>query len=154
MAKSRVTFPDGTVVEISKDTSTEQIQAILATLSKSQSPLPLKREETKEVPKFTAQEIWEHGSKKERIALFIRNHFGPQQWFTTIDVRDQQLEFVKKMIFGESPAIATYLNRLHEEKFLNKMKRRKMSYQLTAKILQEYPPLELDEIDQLLRSSL
>jgi hypothetical protein len=155
MVKSRVTFPDGTIVEISKDTSPEQIQAILATLSQSSFPISQSQPSLSDPNQIiTAEEVWIYGSKKEKIALFVRNHFGQQEWFTTIDVRDQQLEFVKKMVFGESSAIATYLNRLHDEKLLNKMKRKKISYQLTPKILKEYPPLELDEIGDLLRSVL
>ena len=153
MAKSRVTFPDGTVVEISKDTTPEQIQAILSTLSSGQSA-PSIQPTKAVVPKLTADEIWEYGSKKEKIALFVGNHFKPNDWFTTIDVRDQQLEFVKKLVFGESSAIATYLNRLTDEGFLRKTKRRKMSYQITDKLTQAYPSLELHQISELLRSKL
>ncbi len=153
MAKSRVTFPDGTVVEIGKDTTPEQIQAILSILASGQTARPMQPTPVTEAT-LSADEIWEYGSKKERIAHFVRNHFSTKEWFTTIDVRDQQLEFVKKMVFGESSAIATYLNRLTDEGLLRKTKRRKISYQITDKLILEYPSLELHQITELLRSNL
>ena len=101
---------------------------------------------------MTAQELWAHGSKKERLALFIRNHFLPDQWFTTIEVRDEQITFVKRLLFGESSAISTYLNRLTDEGYLVKKRLRRMSYQLTSKIIQEFPAQDYGQIVELLQS--
>lgn len=149
MAKSRITFPDGTEVEISKDTSPEQITAIINALKNNvETPAPKEIDQGEVIiAKPSAEEIWENGSKKEKLALFVRNHFMPDQLFSTIDVRDQQLQFVKRMVFGESPAIGTYLNRLHDDNFLVKIKRgNRVRYQLTDKIINEYPTVGLDEM--------
>lgn len=156
MAKSRVSFPDGTEVEIAKDATPEQITAILQALQgNAKAPLSNEPEHGEVIiAKLTPEEIWDQGSKKEKLALFVRNHFMPDQLFTTVEVRDQQLEFVKRLVFGESSAIATYLNRLHEEAYLVKVKRgNRVKYQLTNKIMEDYPTLELEQIATLLQQT-
>jgi len=155
MAKSRVTFPDGTEVEIAKDATPDQITAILNALQHRSVPSSQQKETSGKVVEHqpTPEEIWDNGSKREKLALFIRNHFLKNQWFTTIEVRDEQLQFVKRLVFGESPAIGTYLNRLHDDGYLKKRKQsNRVYFQLKQEILDQYPVLELEEISTLLQT--
>ncbi|MCY3413858.1 MAG: hypothetical protein INQ03_19595 [Candidatus Heimdallarchaeota archaeon] len=153
MAKnSIVKLPNGITIEITPDFKPEQIQAIIQSViggtQIQQHPLP------EEKIQRTASEVWQ-SSKREKVALFIRNYFSPSLWFSAKELLEEQLQIVQAIIFGETSQIGTYLNRLSEDGYLVRQNRgRLVRYRIQQKLIDDYPEVILEEMNHLLTTSL
>lgn len=159
MAKqSVITLPDGTVIEISPDLSPEQITAMITALTVGQTSLPIAKTEPSTGKTFamekSIEDIW-NSSKKEKIALFIRNYLSESLWFNSKDIQEQQLAITGKLTLGETSAIGTYLNRLFESAYLDRKKdNRTVYYRMTDKLTDEYPRISTNEFVTMIENSL
>ncbi len=157
MAKSSViTLPNGTTIEVSPDLTPDQITAMITALTANPgAPVPMAENPTEGgevyLSERTLDDIW-NSSKKERVALFLRNFVSDNFWFQATDIMDQQLQEFSKIVLGETSAIGTYLARLFEGAYLDKRKTpngRTVHYRITAKLQEEYPLVTTHEIKQL-----
>ncbi len=156
--KSVITLPDGTVIEISPDLSPDQITAMITALTvggtvKPQTSINNPTGKTY-VHEKSVEEIW-NSSKKEKIALFIRNYLSEELWFNSKDIQDQQLAITGKLTLGETSAIGTYLNRLFESAYLDRKKdSRTVFYRMTDKLIGEYPVINTHEFVSLIENNI
>ncbi|MHA2091227.1 MAG: hypothetical protein ACW98K_10240 [Candidatus Kariarchaeaceae archaeon] len=154
---SVIKLPNGTVIEVSSELTPDQITALVTAVNASgmSSPSqPVAKEEISGqtiVRQRTAEEIW-NGSKRDRVALFIRNYISEHLWFDAKEILDQQLTVNPTIILGESPAIATYLNRLFDMGYLDREKSgRNVKYRVTLKLQEEYPEIARNEMEKLVQ---
>ncbi|MHA2249850.1 MAG: hypothetical protein ACXAD7_05785 [Candidatus Kariarchaeaceae archaeon] len=158
MAKpSVIKLPNGTVIEVSNDLTPDQITALITAVTSNNPPStqpsieePMQSGKTI-IHERTAEEIWLH-SKKERVALFIRNYLSEQLWFNAKDIQDQQIAITGKLSLGETSAIGTYLTRLFEVGYLDRKKsvnERNVFYRINEKLIESYPLISQDVIQQL-----
>lgn len=155
---SVITLPDGTKIEVSPDLSPAQITAMISALTTS-APAPVDNDQAIDtnsgkvvIAERSIEDIW-NSSKRERVALFIRNYLSPTIWFGAKDIVDQQLSITGGLELGETSSIGTYLNRLFENGFLDKKMTtngRSVSFKITDKLLTSYPEVALEEIKTLL----
>ncbi|MDH5647996.1 MAG: hypothetical protein OEZ01_18440, partial [Candidatus Heimdallarchaeota archaeon] len=158
MAKlSVIKLPNGTTIEVSPDLSPEQITAMITALTNPQinQSMPVEEDNNEGrtfVRERSIDEIW-NTSKKERVALFIRNHINETLWFNAKDIQDQQLSITGQLLLGETSAISTYLTRLFESGHLDRTKEknsRNVLFKSNYKLLEDYPAISLDKFKELL----
>ncbi len=157
MAKASVIkLPNGIVIEVSPDLTPEQITALVTAVTSGTSSInssdQIEQTQTGKtfVHERTAEEIWQ-SSKRDRVALFIRNYFSETLWFNAKDVQDQQLAVTGSLALGETSAIATYLTRLFDVGLLDRKKsdKRNVFYRITPKLQVEYIQISAEKIMEL-----
>ena len=148
-----IKLPNGTIIELSPEMSPEQITALVSAVSSptisNSSVLESKIDTTQ--PERTSAEIWE-SSKKERLALFLRNYISDSIWFTAKQIQELQLAETGTLALGETSAIATYLSRLSESGYLDRMKDHKgVQYKIMPLLANHYPVIEQEQMAQLMQ---
>ncbi len=153
MAKNSVIkLPNGVTIEITPDFKPEQINAIISSVIAGERFKPEKREREEVVR--DPELIW-HTSKKEKVAMFIRNYFSPTLWFSAKDLLEEQLQVVRSIVFGETSQIGTYLKRLYEEKFLErKTYGRLVKYKMNETFQNTYPRIPMEQMNSFIMSSI
>ncbi|MCY3410482.1 MAG: hypothetical protein INQ03_02490 [Candidatus Heimdallarchaeota archaeon] len=155
---SVVTLPNGTVIEISPDLSPEQITAVITALTVGATTTPTNQSTPAHgktiVDERTPEMIW-NSSKREKVALFLRNYISESLWFNSKDIQEQQLAIMGNLSLGETSAIGTYLNRLFEQGFLDRKKGegRLIYYRMTEMMISEYPRIETTEFTEMIKLS-
>lgn len=154
MAKNSVIkLPNGVTIEITPDFEPKQINAIISSVIAGERFQINEKEKPTEAIRDPI-EIW-NSSKREKVALFIRNYFSPTLWFSAKDLLDEQLQVVRSIIFGETSQIGTYLKRLHEEKYLErKTMGRLVKYKSTELLQNDYPRVPLEQLNDMIINSL
>lgn len=150
--KSVIRLPNGISIEITPDFKPEQINAIITSVMSGQSFNSANKEVQSE--QRDAVDVW-NSSKKEKVALFIRNYFSPTLWFSAKEVLEEQLLIVRSIVFGETSQINTYLKRLHDEKYVERRNMgRKVNYRINQKLIDEYPTISLERFNDLILETL
>ncbi|MHA2029923.1 MAG: hypothetical protein ACW99A_07455 [Candidatus Kariarchaeaceae archaeon] len=160
MAKgSKITLPNGTVIEVSPNMTPDQITALVTAVTTGGAVTPqsntVSSNESQSGTTFNVtqspEELWQ-SSKKERVALFIRTFIAEDYWFTAKEVLEEQLNHTTSLVLGETSAIATYLARLFDNGYLDRQKSgsRTVKYRLAEKIILEYPVVETPMFNELL----
>ncbi|MCH8907242.1 MAG: hypothetical protein IH840_09150 [Candidatus Heimdallarchaeota archaeon] len=155
MAKSSVVkLPNGVSIEISPDMTPDQITALISAVTGNALPIVGTPEISKSGQSSeyerSAEDIW-NSSKRERVALFIRNYFSETLWFNAKMVQDQQLAETGKLALGETSAIGTYLTRLFEDGNLDrKVNGRKVFYRLNDQLLASYPEITVQQLESFI----
>lgn len=159
---SVIKLPNGTIIEVSPNMTPDQITALVTAVTSGGSTTPQTQSSEHENQSgityhtdLSPEELWQ-SSKRERVALFVRQAFSEDLWFTARDVLDEQLTFTHSIVLGETSAIATYLARLFENGYLDRQKGsgRKIKYRMTSKLISEYPKIELSQFNELLTLEL
>lgn len=152
---SVIKLPNGTTIEVSSDMSPDQITALITAVTSGGSISPDSNNETPKTGKTifverTPEEIW-NASKKDRVALFIRNYFNENLWFSSKDIMDQQLAIFNNISLGETSALGTYLNRLFESAYLDRQKSqgKVVYYKIAQKLIDEYPLVAKEQFQEL-----
>lgn len=150
--KSVIRLPNGISIEITPDFKPDQINAIITSVMSGQSfSQPNK---IIKVLQRDAVDVW-NSSKKEKVALFIRNYFSPTLWFSAKEVLEEQLMIVRSIVFGETSQINTYLKRLNDEKYVDRRNiGRKVNYRINQKLIDEYPTIALEKFNELILETL
>lgn len=150
--KSVIRLPNGISIEITPDFKPEQINAIITSVMSGQSFS--QPNEIIKVLQRDAVDVW-NSSKKEKVALFIRNYFSPTLWFSAKEVLEEQLMIVRSIVFGETSQINTYLKRLNDEKYVDRRNMgRKVNYRINQKLIDEYPTIALEKFNELILETL
>jgi len=151
--KTRITFPNGAIVEIDQSFSPSQIKAVLEPFVAISPQAP----EIIPAPIVHVRdfdEIWQ-SSKKEKLALFIRNTFAESLWITSKMILEEQINQYKSLFLGERPALGTYLKRLHEEGYLDRRENGNLVfYRQGEKMISEYPRIAMDDFKTIIINSL
>ena len=151
--KTRITFPNGAVVEIDESFSPAQIKAVIEPFV-TNSPLPVESKTTPIIHVRDFDEIWQ-SSKKEKLALFIRNTFAESLWITSKMILEEQINEYKSLFLGERPALGTYLKRLHEEGYLDRRESGNLVfYKQGERMVSEYPRIAMDDFKTIIINSL
>lgn len=151
--KTRITFPNGAVVEIDESFSPAQIKAVIEPFV-ANSPQPIEPKVTPVVHIRDFDEVWQ-SSKKEKLALFIRNTFAESLWITSKMILEEQINEYKSLFLGERPALGTYLKRLHEEGYLDRRENGNLVfYKQGEKLITEYPRIAVDDFKTIIINSL
>lgn len=159
MAKTSViTLPNGTKIEVSPDLTPEQITAMIQAVTASTPMTPVastpQEDEAGDViiRERTVDEIW-NSSKREQVALFVRTFIAPNHWFSAKDIVDLQISELGRLSLGETSAIGTYLQRLHESGYLDKEKiknSRGVTYKTTSDLEKDYPAVAIEQFKILI----
>ena len=148
-----IRLPNGTIIELSPEMSPEQITALVSAVSSPTISNPNVQESKVDTPQLerTSAEIWE-SSKKERLALFLRNYVSDTIWFTAKQIQELQLAETGTLALGETSAIATYLSRLSESGYLDRTKDSKgVQYKIAPLLTAHYPAIEQEQMSQLMQ---
>ena len=153
---SVITLPNGTKIEVSPNLSPDQITAMITALTRTPvvSDTTSGNDDSGEIilTQRSVEEIWS-SSKKEQVAIFIRTYMSDTLWFNAKDIMDQQIATCRQIIFGETSAIGTYLQRLFETGHLDKRKTpnsRNVSYKMTQTLISEYPHVSIEKMSMLM----
>lgn len=158
---SVIKLPNGTIIEVSPDLSPDQITALITAVTSGgltfSDPSSSDQNESGKtlIHEQLPEEIW-YSSKRDRVALFLRNYISENLWFNAKDIQDQQLAVSGTLSLGETSAIGTYLARLFDIGILDRKKSsngRNVFYRMTTKIQIEYPQITRDELVKLAKLS-
>jgi hypothetical protein len=130
------------------------IQAVTATTPMTPAASPAQEDETGDVfiRERTVDEIW-NSSKREQVALFVKTFIAPNQWFSAKDIVDLQISELGRLSLGETSAIGTYLQRLHESGYLDKEKSkngRSVSFRTRSELEKDYPVISIEKFKILI----